>query len=205
MKLEHRVLEQRMANTRLEKRGENGSRIEGYAAVYFNEADPENTQYRLWDDYYERIMPGAFDEAIRNDDVRCLFNHDPNQVLGRNKSETLKLSVDGRGLFYSCDCPETTIGKDVATSISRGDISGSSFGFIVHEAEYREIDGIWYRELIRVGLFDVSPVTFPAYTGTTTDIAQRSLTARKSELAELRRAKLDREIAFLELGATDSE
>ena len=205
MNIEHRILEQNLAETRMEKRGEGDQRIEGYAAVYFDEQNPEATQYRLWDNYFERIMPGAFDDAIRDDDVRCLFNHDPNQVLGRNKATTLDLSVDQRGLFYSCHCPETTIGKDVATSIGRQDVSGSSFGFEVLEAEYREVEDVWYREIIKVRLYDVGPVTFPAYDGTTTDVARRSLDLQQKKVAETRGLNIDRELEFLRLGATPGE
>lgn len=203
MKIEHRCLSQNLANTRLEKRDDKDARIEGHAAIYFDPADPQGTQYRLWEDYYERIMPGAFDDAIRNDDVRCLFNHDVNQVLGRSKSGTLTLSVDSRGLRYACDCPDTSVGRDVATMIERGDVSGSSFGFLPVETQYREEDGVWYRELLKVQLFDVSPVTFPAYHGTTTEIARRSLDQHRQHISEARGARISRDLAFLELESRD--
>lgn len=183
MKIEHRCLQQRVAKTRLESRseGETG-KIQGYAAVFFNASDPENTQYAMWDDYFERIMPGAFDSALKDDDVRCLYNHDPNQVLGRSLSNTLQLSVDDTGLFYTCDCPDTVVGRDVATLLNRNDVSGSSFSFEVIEAEYREEEGgIWYREVTKVKLYDVGPVTFPAYAGTSSEVAQRSLQRHKKE------------------------
>lgn len=199
-KIEHRTLSQNLANTRLEKRDDKPARIEGYAALYYDESDPQGTQYRLSEDYYERLMPGVFDDAIRNNDVRCLFNHDPSHVLGRSKSGTLTLSVDSRGLLYSCSCPDTTIGRDVGTMIERGDVSGSSFGFEAVDVQYREQDGIWYREILKVRLYDVSPVTFPAYEGTTTEIARRSLDQHRKLIGQARGAQIARDLALLELG-----
>jgi HK97 family phage prohead protease len=122
--------------------------------------------------FYERIEPQAFDGVLDND-VRALFNHDPNYILGRNKSGTLRLSIDEEGLKYEIDLPDTQAGRDLATSIARGDISQSSFAFQVGQDRW-EMDG---DDEIRViekinRLFDISPVTFPAYPDTS--VAKRS-------------------------------
>lgn len=139
-----------------------GKRITGYAAV-FNSLSEDLGGFR------EMVMPGAFDRCLRGaPDVRCLFNHDPNLVLGRTRSGTLRLSADSSGLKFDCDIPDTQAGRDVRESIRRGDVDQCSFGFIVNGQNWREEDdgsGLpqSIRELTDVDLFDVSPVTYPAY------------------------------------------
>jgi len=146
--------------------------IKGTAAVFYNEADPDGTQYRLWRDTWERIMPGAFDDALaRPDDVRALQNHDPRLLLGRSSAGTLTLSVDGAGLNYDIDTPDNTAGRDTVVSLERGDMTGSSFAFIAQRAAWvEETDGdgetVYFRQIEAVELFDVGPVTYPAYAGT---------------------------------------
>jgi HK97 family phage prohead protease len=151
----------------IQKRADGAPVIAGYAAVFYRADDP-GTEYRLWDDVYERIKPGAFDAAIGRDDVRGLFNHDPSEILGRSTAGTLRLSVDDTGLRYEIDPPDWA-GKYVE-SIGRGDITGSSFGFVPETTAYRDEkrDGrdVIVIEREAVSLFDVSPVTFPAYEST---------------------------------------
>jgi HK97 family phage prohead protease len=144
-------------------------RIIGYGAVYYDAADA-GSEYRLWDDMLERVMPGCFDRAIREDDVRSFFNHDENQILGRNKSGTLALSVDSRGLHYEITTPDTQAGRDTTTSIRRGDVTGSSFMFLPRDTTWREVDGVFIRELNDVELWEVGPVVFPAYQSTTSEV-----------------------------------
>lgn len=151
--------------------------IEGYAAVFYD--GTEKTEYRLWSDAVERIMPGAFDAAIsENHDVRALFNHDPSQLLGRTSAGTLSLSIDQTGLRYSIDVAETSVGRDVVTWVERRDVTGSSFLFVPLETVWRdEKRGDRYieiREVVSVELYDVGPVTFPAYTTTEAEVAKRS-------------------------------
>jgi hypothetical protein len=163
--------------------GEGGASIVGYAAVFWD-GSPE-TEYRLWDDYVERILPGAFDRALKEqDDVRGLFNHNANMVLGRTASGTMELSIDERGLKYNIDPPDTQLGRDIQVSLERKDITGSSFAFVITDQTFREetIDKntLYIREITGVQLFDVGPVTFPAYTGTDASVAQRSFAAWRS-------------------------
>lgn len=148
--------------------------VEGYAAVY------ESNSEEMWG-FIERIAPGAFDTALAVSDVRALVNHDPDKILARTASGTLTLSVDERGLKYSFEAPETTAGNDLLISLQRGDINQSSFGFTVAEDEWEfRDDGPDVRTITRVDrLFDVSPVTYPAYPDTT--VAQRSHEAAKAE------------------------
>jgi len=140
----------------------------GHAAV-FNEV----TEIGGW--FREQVEPGAFRSSIRKDDVRALFNHDENYVLGRNRAGTLALSEDSKGLKVTINPPDTQFARDLAVSIERGDINQMSFAFQVLEEEWirgekKELD---LRKIKKVRLFDVSPVTFPAYDGT--DIAIRSM------------------------------
>ena len=146
--------------------------IDGYAAVFGEEYD--NGWFR------ETIKAGAFARALREkQDVRCLFNHDANNLLGRTKSKTLRLAEDNTGLRFDCDVNvETRVGADVQGMIQRGDVDGCSFGFMVRKQTWREeTDGegrtVSYRDIEDVDLFDVGPVTYPAYEGTS--VAERSL------------------------------
>lgn len=156
--------------------------LSGYAAVFYRADDP-GTEYELWDGAVERIMPGAFDAAVAGDDVRALFNHDPNHLLGRTKSGTLRLSVDSVGLRYDVDLPDTQAGRDTATSAERSDLSGSSFGFAIRSggARWRREGNIEVRELLGLQLFDVSPVTYPAYKATSVAVRSEDVGAIREE------------------------
>lgn len=190
--MDRRFLSLKTAPVRIHNRAEGDSEqpvIDGYAAVYYREDDP-GTEYWLWDDYVERIMPGAFDNAIANDDVRALFNHNPDQLLGRSTAATLRLRSDDTGLGYEIDPPDTQIGRDVLTSIRRGDLSGSSFAFVPTKRTFREEDreiadghtiNVYIREIEEVQLFDVGPVTYPAYDSSTTGVRGRQTGIRSKE------------------------
>jgi HK97 family phage prohead protease len=156
MKLEHRRV---FSGAQVRAAGSAKPGIDGYAAV-FNETT--DLGY-----FSEVIKPGAFSRALKeNQDVRCLVNHDENVILGRTKSGTLRLEENGKGLRFSCDTPDTQAARDLLASIARGDVDQCSFGFIVRKDTWTEQDGIQMRSVEDVDLFDVSPVTFPAYGGT---------------------------------------
>lgn len=124
--------------------------------------------------FRERIAPGAFAKTIQSADIRALWNHDANIVLGRNKAGTLRLSEDSAGLYYECDAPDTQLVRDMVMSpIARGDVNQCSFGFVTRNDKWAKVDGEWIRTLLDVELFDVSPVTYPAYAST--DVAVRGL------------------------------
>ena len=153
----------------IEERDDHASSITGYAARHYDGTSA--TEFKLFDDLVERIMPGTFDRALsEGDDVRGLFNHDPNQVLGRASAGTLSLKSYTKGLKYTIRPGDTTVARDVVEHIRRGDVSGSSFGFKVTDQSFRTEDGVDIREIKGVELFDVGPVTYPAYTGTTTAV-----------------------------------
>ncbi|OIQ16638.1 MAG: hypothetical protein BM557_09575 [Flavobacterium sp. MedPE-SWcel] len=142
--------------------------VEGYAAV-FNEV----AEIVPW--MHEEILTGAFDDVL-NDDVRCLFNHDPNYILARSggATPTLSFGVDAKGLWYRYESPDRQYAHDLMDAINEGDVSQSSFAFIAKETNWVEREGeADLRQIVKVGkLYDVSPVTYPAYSDTT--VAKRS-------------------------------
>lgn len=148
--------------------------ITGYAAVF----DTPSLQIG---DFQEVVKVGAFRRSIQEGDVRALFNHDPNFVIGRTRSGTLALQEDQHGLAIRATPPETTWARDLVTSIRRGDISQMSFGFVKRADEWRMVGGVRTRFLLDVDLLDVSPVTYPAYPNTT--VGAR---AHEEELAQFR-------------------
>jgi uncharacterized protein len=162
----------------VETRADGKRTISGYAAVFYDPADA-GTEYRLWEDVAERIMPGAFDRAVKEDDVRGLFNHNDSLLLGRTSSGTMRLSVDARGLKFEIDPPDTQTARDLLTLLDRGDVTGSSFAFVPEDTSYREVDGVYIIERNAVKLYDVGPVSFPAYSAT--EASARSVTAEEAE------------------------
>lgn len=157
---------------RMEQREDGKRTMSGHAAVF-------NTETELGRDIRERVAPGAFAESIQTDDVRALFNHDANYVLGRNRAGTLTMREDEKGLAVEIDPPDTQFAKDLTVLMERGDISQMSFAFEVLKQSWEERDGYDLRTLEKVKLWDVSPVTYPAYTQT--DIAVNCRDAWKTE------------------------
>ena len=145
-------------------------KITGYAAMF-------DSPTVIAGSFREVIRPGAFKKTLSDGaDVRALFNHDPNYVLGRNKAGTLQLTEDEKGLRYEIDPPDTQQGRDLTESIRRGDVSQSSFAFsTVQDAWRKDEDGIEIRELIEVELYDVSPVTYPAYEDTEVSVRNQEI------------------------------
>lgn len=140
----------------------------GYAAKF-------DSPTVIGDWFIEEVAPGFFDEVL-DDDVRCLFNHNPNYILARSEAGkgTLTLTVDKTGLKYEYITPNRSYALDLADAIEAGDVSQSSFSFKPKEVLWIENDGeMSKRRLIKCDkLYDVSPVTYPAYTDTT--VAKRS-------------------------------
>lgn len=183
--------------------------IVGHAAVFDQLAVIYECEYWRWE---EVIRPGAFARAIREgQDVRSLFNHDANYVLGRTTAKTLALSEDEIGLFTVTQAPNTqTILDLVIAPIGREDVTGMSFAFTpVHASkvtctedtttgtEVYDLGGeritcryageklIETHEVLDCDLFDISPVTYPAYTGT--DVALRSIPDIAERIREMNR------------------
>jgi len=143
--------------------------LEGYAAIF-----------NSWSDHLgffrEKIKKGAFKKALKKSDCRALINHDSSRILGRQSAGTLRLKEDDSGLFMSVDLPDTQYANDLKVSVERGDITQQSFQFEVEKDAWVEDHktGAAERTILEIReLFDVSPVTFPAYPDTS--VAKRSL------------------------------
>lgn len=159
--------------------------VTGYGAVFYR-ADNPGTEYWLYNDLVERIGRTSFDRALREkDDVRALFNHDVNQIMGRSSSGTLRLSVDDIGLRYEFDLPDSPNGQNLLQSLERKDVTGSSFSFDLLKTQYSEENDYFVRETLDVRLYDVGPVTFPAYTAATAGLrASFKPSAKRSKRSE---------------------
>lgn len=164
-----RPLERRLTTGGVEVRTQGKSvTIEGHAAVF------EKLSQNLGG-FVERVMPGAFTKTLGEADVRALFNHDENLVLGRNKSGTLELAEDDSGLYYRITPPDTTYARDLMAVMERGDVAHSSFSFMAIDEEWGLSDQDFpRRDLTQCHLVDVSPVTYPAYLDTDSGTKGRS-------------------------------
>lgn len=169
--------------------------IEGYFAVF-------NSNYELWPGATESIAPGAFDDSV-SDDVRALYNHNTDLVLGRTSAGTMEIKQDGRGLWGRIRINrEDSEAMNAYARIKRGDITGCSFGFDIaaQEADYRN-DGTVHWTITRVSpLYEISPCTFPAYQDTT-------VSARRHDLEEIKckRTEAWRHRALGRLRGTDGD
>ena len=153
--------------------------IEGYFAVF-------NEIYRVWDDVTESIAPGAFTDAL-NGDIRALYNHNTDQILGRTSAGTLTLKQDEKGLWGQIKVNERdTEAVNVYERIARGDITGCSFGFDIESEEVRvNDDGSVHWTITKVNpLYEVSPCVFPAY-------EQTSVESRGKEARVIRKRELE--------------
>jgi HK97 family phage prohead protease len=150
-----------------------GTTISGYAAVFDS---PTKVGY-----FQEVIKPGCFSRALKEQqDVRCLQNHDANLILARTKNGTLELAEDSRGLRFRALLADTSVARDLAALIERGDLDQCSFQFTsVKENWINEADADGemqtVRELHDVDLYDVAPCTFPAYDSTSVGLATRTM------------------------------
>lgn len=183
--------------------------IQGTAAVYNSPSE------LLFGQFTEVIEPGFFDGVLKND-VRALWNHNADLVLGRTKSGTLTLEDTERGLDFTIKPPDTQIGRDAVTSIKRRDVDQMSFAFDVKpggDEWIRNKDGSVKRVLKRGGcatLYDVSPVTYPAYAktsayvrskleGFTAESQAASDGANEKAKAQARNANRKRKLQLLKL------
>ena len=172
--MEHRYIPMERMETR-----EDGDDlyIEGYFAVF-------NSTYELWPGATESIAPGAFDDSV-SDDVRALYNHNVDLVLGRTSAGTMEIKQDSHGLWGRVRINRNdTDAMNAYARIARGDITGCSFGFDIasQEADYRD-DGTVHWTITKISpLYEISPCTFPAYRDTT-------ISARKHDLEEIMRKR----------------
>lgn len=154
-------------------------KIVGYAALF-------NSPSLDLGGFIERIRPGAFTDTLAaGADVRALIDHEPSLIVGRSKAGTLALTQDDVGLRIEITPPNTTVGNDLLENLRLGNLDQMSFAFATVADEWSMEGGQTIRELVRVELYDVSVVTYPAYPDTS--VAVRSLTERNAQLETLRR------------------
>ena len=174
--------------TRIDKK-EGKDVVIGHAAVF-------NTLSEDLGGFREKIQPGAFDDVLEND-VRAYFNHDPNYLLGRTSAGTLRLSVDDKGLRYELDVPNTSAGRDLKENMRLGNITQSSFAFTIGkdgDSWERSENGADIRVINKVNrLYDVSPVSLPAYPSAN-DLAL----AKRSNLIDKENTRKKQELAYEE-------
>lgn len=144
-----------------------GKRLSGYAAVF-------NTETVIAGAFRETIAPGAFAQAITGD-VLALMDHSYGRVIGRTTSGTLRLSEDRHGLKVDIDPPDAPDGQTALALVSRGDLAGMSFGFIVRRESWQESAvGLPLRTLEDIELIECSIVALPAYPTTTIAAVERA-------------------------------
>jgi HK97 family phage prohead protease len=146
--------------------GEDVIRITGYGSVF-------NKPYDVWG-IREVVEPGAFTKTLRdNPDIRGMFNHSPDFLLGRTKSKTMDVEEDAKGLRYEIRAdPQDPQAASVARKIARGDVDGSSMAFFVHREEWeRDKDGRPTKRILReIELIETGPVTMPASPATSAKV-----------------------------------
>jgi len=164
--------------------------IAGHAVLF-------GSRYQTGFDVVESVRAGAFTRTLGQDrDILAMFNHNPSQVLGSRASGTAEFLEDERGLSYRVVPPNTSAGRDVTELVAAGIIRGSSMTFGAVEQEFTAIDDgqVLHRELIEVALHEAGPVTSPANTATTSELATRSL----SDLAAQSGFDVDEILAAIE-------
>ena len=147
--------------------------LAGYAAVF-------NRHSQNLGGFVEQVDPAAFTKSLADGlPVMARGNHSDAMLLGTTWAGTLRLSVDGTGLLYEVDLPDTSAGRDFRALAERGDVKWSSFAFRTIEDEWGVTEqGFPLRTLRAVQLVDVAPVNSPAYLDTS--VAARSLEASRA-------------------------
>ena len=168
---------------------DNGEKyIEGYFAVF-------GGVYDLWPGATESVDTHAFD-GVLSDDIRALIDHETRLVLGRNKSGTLELKVDERGLWGRIRINQSdSDAMNLYSRVERGDVDQCSFGFDIleEETEWRD-DGSIHWTIKKVKLYEVSCVTFPAYEDTSIAARKKDYDQIKTRQAQAWRTKMKERI-----------
>ncbi|MEH7249159.1 HK97 family phage prohead protease [Neobacillus niacini] len=161
--------------------GEDEKKTIGGYAVKYN--IPTLMRDRWGDEFLEEISSGAFDKSLQDRNQKALWNHDSSKPLGSVTAGTLRFNSDTSGLNYDVDVPDNSYGNDAFVSVQRGDVDGSSFGFICTDNVWSKVQHegreIYKRSIIEAELIEVSPCTFPAYESS--QISVRSLDGFKEE------------------------
>ena len=164
----------------------NGKTLSGYAAIFNSETDLGS--------FVEVIRNGAFRKSLEGGaNIRALYHHQGDALLGTTRGGTLKLREDAKGLAFDLALPDTTHGRDLAILVDRGDVAGCSFGFKVRDGGERwELRGAQtVRELLDVELYEITLTANPAYPDT-------SVAMRNKPILDIKVRDLGHGILWLE-------
>jgi len=131
-----------------------------------------NKETELWPGFREKIDPSALDEVM-TDDVAVMTNHDSNMIMARTSAGNAWIGKDSTGGTVEWVFPDTTAGRDTKENMRVKNITGMSFGFTVKDdkLERDKETGTVTRTILKLErLYDASPVTFPAYEQTDTQL-----------------------------------
>lgn len=152
---------------------------------------------RMWG-FREIIRPGAFTTTMTEEDQRAFFNHDVNLILARRSAETLRLAEDDKGVSYEIDPPDTSYANDLIVSLERKDVTGSSFMFSIKKQQWTEPDDnsdeLPLREVLEATLYELGPVTFPAYEASEASVGARAKAREFHEGRQQRRSQRSAQI-----------
>lgn len=168
-------LEARGYSTEIRADSDESPRISGLGSVY-GQSTRINGWFYEWD---EEVAQGAWRDTITRDgaDIRSMFNHDTNRLLGRTTAGTLRLEDRDDGLFYEVDVnPDDPNAMSVHAQVARGDVSGASVWFRVLSEKWDEPTDdngleVPKRTILEAELFEVGPVAMPAFPQTTAEAA----------------------------------
>lgn len=137
-------------------------KLAGYAAVFDSPAD--------MGPFVEVLRQGTFTRSLQQAGrIVALYDHERQSILGRVSAGTLRLRQDAKGLAFDLDLPDTSVGRDLAVLVQRGDVNGASFGFVTPaggDRWQRRDDGKPLRELVDVELHEITITSAPAYADT---------------------------------------
>jgi HK97 family phage prohead protease len=160
---------------------DDGSKVVSGYAITYNALSVDLGGFK------EIVAPGSLTRSLKeNPDVKCLRDHRSELILGRTTAGTLSLEDQPTGLFFRCTLPNTSAANDLAESLSRGDVSGCSFGFnVMNDTWMDDADGNLIRTLLDLNLFEISVTSFPAYPSTTAALRDALQSAPKEIRARL--------------------
>ncbi|MBD1388432.1 HK97 family phage prohead protease [Neiella sp. HB171785] len=138
-------------------------KIRGTAAAYYSNS-------RNLGGFIEMIKPSAFKQSLKKADVRCLSEHDPQNLLGRTSSGTLRLQDTKTGLQFECDLPDTTTANDLSKLIERGDLRGCSFRMRVLNSEWDFAGKVPLRIVTEAEIDEITMTATPAYLATDCEV-----------------------------------
>lgn len=126
--------------------------------------------------FVERVMPSVFENALkRGNDVKLLLEHDKNMLLARTKDETLKLTETSRGLEMEANLVPSNQSEHIHALIKRGTLNKMSFGMVVLDDEWEQVDGVNKRSITELALYECSIVSDPAYEDSSVEARSKTL------------------------------